>query len=170
MLSCYFATSISFIASIWYQGFATAVIKLAHFSLLCVKINKRNMSSMDRGLKIFDMNIFMMTSSNEKNSALLTLCAGISPVTGEFPSQRPVTRSFDVFFDLRLNKRLSKQSWGWWFGTPSPLSWRHCNVAFQPEHHVREFLLYTDIPAPSWWLEMSWLQIESLLSVIIMFD
>ena len=26
--------------------------------------------------------------------------------------QRPVTRSFDVFFDLRLNKRLSKQSWG----------------------------------------------------------
>ena len=32
---------------------------------------------------------------------------------GEFPTQRPVTRSFDVFFDLRLNKRLSKQPWGW---------------------------------------------------------
>ena len=48
--------------------------------------------------------------------------------TGEFPSQRPVTRSFDVFFDLRLNKRLSKQSWGWWFETPSPSLWRHCNV------------------------------------------
>ena len=31
-------------------------------------------------------------------------------VTGGFPSQRPVTRSFDVFFDLRLNKQLSKQS------------------------------------------------------------
>ena len=27
-----------------------------------------------------------------------------------FPSQRPVARSFDVFFDLRLNKQLSKQS------------------------------------------------------------
>ena len=27
---------------------------------------------------------------------------------GEFPTQRPVTRSFDVYFDLRLNKRLSK--------------------------------------------------------------
>ena len=38
---------------------------------------------------------------------------------GEFPAQRPVTRSFDVFFDLRLNKRLSKQPWGWWFETPS---------------------------------------------------
>ena len=45
-------------------------------------------------------------------SALLALCAGNSPVPGEFPSQRSVTRSFDVFFDLRLNKRLSKQSWG----------------------------------------------------------
>ena len=61
-------------------------------------------------------------------SALLALCAGNSPATGEFPSQRPVTRSFDVFFDLRLNKRLSKQSWGWWFETPSRLLWRHCNV------------------------------------------
>ena len=47
-------------------------------------------------------------------SALLAICAGNSPVPGEFPAQRPVTRSFDVFFDLRLNKRLSKQSWDWW--------------------------------------------------------
>ena len=54
----------------------------------------------------------------ETFSALLALCAGNSPVTGKFPSQRPVTWSFDVFFDLGLNKRLSKQSWGWWFETP----------------------------------------------------
>ena len=46
---------------------------------------------------------------------------------GEFPTQRPVTRSFDVFFDLRLYKRLSKQPWGWWFETPSWSLWRHCN-------------------------------------------
>ena len=59
--------------------------------------------------------------------ALLALCAGNSPVTGEFPSQRPVTRSFDAFFDLRLNKRLSNQSWGRWFKTPSRSLWRHCN-------------------------------------------
>ena len=39
--------------------------------------------------------------------ALLAICAGNSPVTGEFPAQRPVTRSFDVFFDLCMNKRLS---------------------------------------------------------------
>ena len=48
----------------------------------------------------------------ETFSALLAICVGNSPVTGEFPAQRPVTRSFDAFFDLRLNKRLSKQLWG----------------------------------------------------------
>ena len=42
-------------------------------------------------------------------SALLAICAGNSPVPGEFPAQRPVARSFDVYFDLRPNKRLSKQ-------------------------------------------------------------
>ena len=62
----------------------------------------------------------------ETFSALLAICAGNSPVTGEFPTQRPVTRSFDVFFDLRQNKRLSKQPWGWWFETPSRPLWRHC--------------------------------------------
>ena len=63
----------------------------------------------------------------EPFSALLVICAGKSPVTGEFPAQRPVARSFDVFFDLCLNERLSKQSWGWWFETPSRPLWRHCN-------------------------------------------
>ena len=60
-------------------------------------------------------------------SALLAICAGNSPVPGEFPAQRLVTPSFDVFFDLRLNKRLSKLSWGWWFETLSRPLWRHYN-------------------------------------------
>ena len=47
-----------------------------------------------------------MTSSNGNISALLTLCAGNSPVTGEFPAQMPVTRGFDIFFAVL---------------------WRHCN-------------------------------------------
>ena len=55
----------------------------------------------------------------ETFSALLAICAGNSPVPGELPAQMPVTRSFDIFFDLPLNKRLSKQSWGWWFETLS---------------------------------------------------
>ena len=50
----------------------------------------------------------------ETFSALLALCGENYPAPGEFPPQRPVTRSFDVFFDVRLNKPLSKQSWGWW--------------------------------------------------------
>ena len=58
---------------------------------------------------------------------LLAICAGNSPVPGEFPTQRPVTRSFDVFFDLHPNKRLSTQWWAWWFETTSWPSWRHCN-------------------------------------------
>ena len=45
----------------------------------------------------------------ETFSVLLEICAGNSPVSAEFPSQRPLTRTFDVFFDLRPNKRLSKQ-------------------------------------------------------------
>ena len=71
--------------------------------------------------------------------ALLAICAGNSPVTGEFPSQRPVTWSFDVFFDLRLNKRLSKQWWGWWFETQSRPLWCHCNGMIQ-----RSVIMSTD--------------------------
>ena len=63
----------------------------------------------------------------ETFSALLAICAENSPVPGDFPAQRPVTRGFDVFFDLCLNKRLGKQSWGWWFETLSHPSWRHRN-------------------------------------------
>ena len=63
----------------------------------------------------------------ETFSALLDLCEGNPPVTGGFPSQWQVTRSFDVFFDLRLNKWLSKQSWDWWLETLSSPLWRHSN-------------------------------------------
>ena len=63
----------------------------------------------------------------EAISALLALCAENSAVPGEFPAQRPVARNFDVFFDLRLNKRSSKQSRDWWFETPSFSLWRHCH-------------------------------------------
>ena len=64
-----------------------------------------------RSLSLFQRNTWWRHQM-ETFSALLAICAGNSPVPGDFPAQRPVTRSFDVFFDLRLNKRLSKQSWG----------------------------------------------------------
>ena len=74
----------------------------------------------------------------ETFSALLALCAGNSPVTGEFSAQRQVTRRFDVFFDLRLDKCLIKHSWRWWFETPSRWLWRHCNdnTTMGHEHHA----------------------------------
>ena len=65
-----------------------------------------------------DNGFFIVTSSN----------GNIFP--GEFPTERPVTQRCDVYFDLRSNKRVSKQSRGWWFETPSRPLWRNRNVAF----------------------------------------
>ena len=70
----------------------------------------------------------MMTSSNGNIFRITCpLCREFTG-PGELPAQRPVTQSFDVFFDLRLNKRLSKQPWDWWFEMPSWSLWRQCNV------------------------------------------
>ena len=73
----------------------------------------------------------MMTSSNG-NIFRVT-----DPLCGEFTS--PVARSFHVFLDLRLNKRLSKQSWGWLFETPFCPLWRHCNAFVLKEEQVIVF-------------------------------
>ena len=92
----------------------------AWFTLCCVLLRD----------DVIKLNIFRVTGP---------LCGEL---TGPrwFPSQRPVTRSFDVFFDLRLNKRLSKQSWGWWLETPSSSLWRHCDgletCPFRPDSAV----------------------------------
>ena len=77
---------------------------------------------------LFQWKISWWRHPMETFSALLAFCAGNSPVTVEFHTQRPVTRSSDVVFDLRLNKQLSQQSWSWWFETPSHPLCRHCNV------------------------------------------
>ena len=74
--------------------------------------------------------LFMMRSSNG-NIFRVT-----GPFFGEFTGHRwiPCTRASYAelwfFFDLRLNKRLSKQPWGWWFETPPSLLWRHCSVCW----------------------------------------
>ena len=89
-------------------------------------------------------------------SALLVMCAGNSPVTGEFPAQRPVTWSIDVFFDLRLNERLSKQSSGWWFETPLHPSWRHSNVYYQRLAKSTLSLWYGSLITCLWKYEIQW--------------
>ena len=77
---------------------------------------------------IFAFLFSMMTSSNGNIFRVTGPLCGEFTGPGEFPTQRLVTRSFDVFFDLRPNKRLSKQPWGWWFETLSWPLWRHCNA------------------------------------------
>ena len=71
-------------------------------------------------------NISWWRHQMETFSALLAICTGNSP--GPVPTLRPVTRSFDVYFDLHPNKRLSKQSSVWWLETPSRPLWRHRNA------------------------------------------
>ena len=81
----------------------------------------------------------------ETFSTLLVLCAGNSSVSGEFPSQRPVTRSFDVFFNLHRNKWLSKQWRRRWFEMQWRPLWRHCNVLLSAHSGHRVL----SCPAPS---------------------
>ena len=95
--------------------------------LNCFDVHRKSLvtANEDCGLKY----LFMMTSSNGN----IFRVAG--PLCGEFTghrSQRPATRNFDIFFDLRLDERLSKHSWGWWFETPSHSLWRHCNMQYIP--------------------------------------
>ena len=86
-------------------------------------------------LYLFRMVIIMITLSNGNIFCVTGPLCGESTGSGEFPAQRPVTRSFDAYFDLRLNKRLSKQPPGWWLETPLWSLWRQCNgqrqMAFQ---------------------------------------
>ena len=77
-------------------------------------------------LHVCVLTYFQLNSSWWRHRMETFFCV-TGPVTGEFPSQRPVTRCC-VFFDMCLNKRLSKQSWGRWFETPWRSLWRHCNV------------------------------------------
>ena len=71
----------------------------------------------------------MMTSSNGNLFRVTGHLSGDFSDHRWFPSQRPVTRSFDVFFDLLLDKRLSKPSRRQWLETPSRSLWCHCNGA-----------------------------------------
>ena len=102
----------------------------------------------------------------ETLSALLALCVGNSPATGEFPSQRPVTRSFDVFADLRLNKRLSKWSRRRWFETPSRSLWRHCNAVCSGKLPLRGIQIELDQHWVGAWID-SYIKIKLSMYLLI---
>ena len=78
--------------------------------------------------------VIMVASSNGNIFCVTGPLCRDSPVTDEFPSQRPVTRSFDVLFDIRLNKRFGKQSRRRRFETPSRPLWSHCNDYNGPQY------------------------------------
>ena len=84
--------------------------------------------------------IVIMTSSNGNISALPAFREGNPPVNGGFPSQGPMTRSFDVLFEERLNKRLRKHSR--WFEKPSRSLWRHCNYIIKSRWIIITSALY----------------------------
>ena len=85
---------------------------------MCVCVHVCNESS-----AVYSCSI-MKTSSNGH------LFRVTGPFCGEFLTQRPVRRSYVVFFDPRLNKRSGKQSRRRWFKTTSRPLWRHCNIFF----------------------------------------
>ena len=82
----------------------------------------------------------MMTSSNGNIFSVTGHLCGELTGTRWIPHKRPVTRSFDVLFALRPNKRLSKQLWGWWFETQSRPLWRHRNMVHIKASHVQIFM------------------------------
>ena len=84
----------------------------------------------------------------ETFSALLPFVRGIHRSLVDFPSKRPVTRSFDVFFDLRLNKRLSKQSRRGWFETQSRSLWGRCNALWVRKINA-DLFVWAGGPQPS---------------------
>ena len=109
------------------------VLVSIHENILIFSIWSRHWKAIDNWYMIYSSCSYSYSDYHdnvikiETSSTLLALCEGNPPVTGEFPSQWPVTRIIDVFFNLRLNKRMSKQSRRRWFETPSRSWWRHYN-------------------------------------------
>ena len=108
--------------SLWLHCNAGPGWKLSHYLYypFCITCNQATLP-----IKLTNVN---MTSSNGDILRVTGPSCGEFTGTGEFPTQGSVTRSYDTFFELRLNKRLSKQPWGWWFESPSWSLWRHCNM------------------------------------------
>ena len=109
-----------------------------------------------------------MTSSNGNILRVTGPSWGNPSVTGGFPSQRPMTRNFDVFFDLRLNKRLSKQSKRQWFETPSRSLLRHCNVDPDGDPSPSEHLFLVLWPGGAMLCHKTWSALVQVMASCLM--
>ena len=99
---------------VWNWNYKFSVITVASDVLAPLGARPSAAAVMTAHLHMFSM----MTSSNGNIFRVTGHLCGEFTGLRWIPAQKPVTRSFDVFFDLCLNKRLRKQSWGWWFETP----------------------------------------------------
>ena len=121
------------VVSIWHRQILAGLLVPSHcpkWILLLVVVHtfQPHLTKCNKYIPTETSSTMSMTTSPNGNIFRITGSLwGNPPVTGGFSSQRPVMRSFDVFFYLRLNKWLSKQSRHQWFKTPSRSLWRHCN-------------------------------------------
>ena len=137
----------------------SSVIEVILRDMVKIELNQhynKAQQSAKLGWRTYPLNDHMMTSSNGNNFRVTGPLCGEFTGPGEFPTQRPVTRSFDVFFDLRLNKRLSKQPWGWWFETPSWSLWRQCNELLQIKPEMKENTPHLKISSVSQSIVIRW--------------
>ena len=114
-----------------------ATLKTAVSGLLCINRYLRNNDAKDTLSICLQFSLlYLMTSSNGH------IVRVTDPLCGEINGHRwiPLTKAsdadFDVFFDLCLNKQLSKQSWGWWFETPSRSLWHHYNEIIGKQYYA----------------------------------
>ena len=121
--------TIFLIDATWYFRFIFYSLRFFHMLMM---INLNNGVTSQRLPLCHQMETF---------STIRALCVGNSPGTSEFFTQRSVMRSFDAFFDLNLNKQLSKQSRHWWFEMPLHSLWHHCNASFLRMGNSMAFLL-----------------------------
>ena len=128
----------------------TLKVKTKRYSFWCWNWNKPGEMGQCPGWWCHS-SLCMMTSSNGNNFRVTGPLCGEFTGPGEFPTQRPVTRSFDVFFDLRLNKRLSKQPWGWWIA-----SWWWWHRGHYDVNVMCLLVITSNIINKAVWLTFSW--------------
>ena len=116
-----------------------AVIELSNFGDISLVILSASPRRYQTTLKcLWKISVVLSVMMTLSNGNIFRVTGPLhSPVTGEFPTQRPVTRSFDVSLDLRLNHHLSKQWRRRWFKTPLCSLSRHCNVAHWKFVHLK---------------------------------
>ena len=129
----------------------------AHFVVDIVQWNRHDIQDHDIWealcvlLTNYEENLPVTPRRHQMETFSALLCEENSLVPGGFPSQRPVTPSFDVFFDLLTNKRLSKHSRRRRFETPALLLWRHC-VGLQWLYIISHFISLCDFMISSLWV------------------